>query len=154
MTIIASVKTRSKVILVRLASWKRDESGATAVEFAMISGAFILLLLGVFEMGRALWITNSLQYAAERASRYALVHSETDESTISDYLGESLRSVGVPTTGMSVTVEEMEYHSDQPGFVSVRVNLPYNPVLLPLGTLLWENASLSAISQRSLMEDE
>ncbi len=148
------MKIQCKDILARLASWKRNESGATAVEFAMVSGAFILLLLGIFEMGRALWITNSLQYAAERASRYALIHSETDEGAISDYLGESLQSVGVPTIGMSVTVEEMEYHSDQPGFVSVRVNLPYSPVLLPLGTLLWEDASLSAVSQRSLMEDE
>lgn len=135
-------------------SWRREEDGATAVEFAIVGAAFVLLILGVFEVSRALWIVNSLQYAAEKGSRYAIVHPTADSLDVEDVAVDALRSLGAPSEGVSVSVEEEEYHADQPGFMIVRVTLPFSPVLLPLGTLMWENASLSAVSQRAVFPEE
>ena len=141
-------------VLQTFRSWRKEEEGATAVEFAIIGGAFVLLLLGIFEISRALWIVNSLQYAAEKGSRYAVVHPTADSLDVEDVAVDALRSLGAPSQGVSVSVEEAEYHADQPGFMIVRVTLPFSPVLLPLGTLMWENASLSAVSQRAVFPEE
>jgi Flp pilus assembly protein TadG len=54
--------------VIRLA---RDQSAATAVEFAIILGPLILLLFGIIEFGRALWLLNALHYSSEEAARCA-----------------------------------------------------------------------------------
>lgn len=135
-------------------SWTREETGATAVEFAIIGAAFVLLLLGIFEITRALWIVNSLQYAAERGSRYAVVHPDAESLDVQDVALDALRSLGAPSEGVSVMLDQAGYHADQPAFMIVRVTLPFSPVLLPLGTLLWSDASLSAVSQRAVFPEE
>jgi Flp pilus assembly protein TadG len=46
--------------------------GQAAVEFAMIIPVLLLLIIGIFEFGRAYWIQNTLQYAAEQTARCVL----------------------------------------------------------------------------------
>jgi len=53
---------------------RRHETGAVAVEFALILPIFLALVLGIAEMGRAFNIQVSLSEAARQASRYAAVH--------------------------------------------------------------------------------
>jgi Flp pilus assembly protein TadG len=47
--------------------------GASAVEFGLILPAFLTLLLGSMETGRALWTQNALNYAVEQAARCAAI---------------------------------------------------------------------------------
>ena len=47
--------------------------GAAATEFAMISTAMFLLLLGSIEFGRMLWTVSALNYAVEEGARCASV---------------------------------------------------------------------------------
>ena len=54
--------------VIRLA---HDQRAATAVEFAIVVGPLILLLVGIMECGRALWLLNALHYASEEAARCA-----------------------------------------------------------------------------------
>lgn len=49
-------------------SW-RDESGASAVEFAMLIAPFMLLMFGVIEVSRALWTRQAAQDVAIAAAR-------------------------------------------------------------------------------------
>jgi Flp pilus assembly protein TadG len=49
----------------------RDQRAATAVEFAIVVGPLILLLFGIIEFGRALWMLNALHYSSEEAARCA-----------------------------------------------------------------------------------
>src|SRR4051794_330710 len=63
--------TMSRMIANRLL---RDD-GTVAVEFAVVGLLFFALLLGSIEMGRAMWMRNSVQFAAEEAARWALVQS-------------------------------------------------------------------------------
>jgi hypothetical protein len=44
------------------------------VEFALVLPVFLLLVLGLFEAGRAVWYENTLAYAAREGTRYAIVH--------------------------------------------------------------------------------
>jgi Flp pilus assembly protein TadG len=43
--------------------------GATAVEFALVIGPFLLLMFGVIEFGRLLWTLNALQETAMAGAR-------------------------------------------------------------------------------------
>jgi TadE-like protein len=48
--------------------------GQAMVEFAIILPVFILLLVGIFDFGRVVWVNNTLATAAREAARYAVVH--------------------------------------------------------------------------------
>ena len=50
----------------------RSNSGAAAVEFAMIVWALIFLCLGIMEIGRGLHVRNEMSYAADLAARRIL----------------------------------------------------------------------------------
>lgn len=47
----------------------KDESGATAVEFAMVMGPFLMLLFGIMSVGFYFFALFSLEHAIEDASR-------------------------------------------------------------------------------------
>lgn len=50
------------------------EKGAVAVEFALVLPIFLVLVLGIFEFGRAMNIQVSLSQAARESARYVAVH--------------------------------------------------------------------------------
>lgn len=52
-----------------LRTLRHDEGGATAVEFAMVSGPFLMLLFGLIAVGLFFFTTFSLENAVEQASR-------------------------------------------------------------------------------------
>ncbi|HLP68306.1 MAG TPA: TadE/TadG family type IV pilus assembly protein [Rhizobium sp.] len=76
--------------LSRLGRARRCQSGATAVEFALVGLPLFLLILGVVEFGRAFFLQNDLSYAADVAARQVLIGqvgpslSETDATTMLD----------------------------------------------------------------------
>ena len=47
-------------------------AGHATAEFAMIIPVLLLMIIGIFEFGRAYWIQNTLQYAAEQTARCVL----------------------------------------------------------------------------------
>lgn len=59
----------------RVRAFGRSDAGTTAVEFAIVAPILFLLLFAIMEFGRAWWTKNSLQYAIERAARYAVICS-------------------------------------------------------------------------------
>jgi Flp pilus assembly pilin Flp len=50
----------------------RSDSGAAAIEFAIIIWALIFLCLGIIEIGRGLHVRNEMSYAADLAARRIL----------------------------------------------------------------------------------
>ena len=50
-----------------------DDAGQTLVEFALILPIFVLLLLGIVDLGRAVYANNTVQNAAREAVRVAIV---------------------------------------------------------------------------------
>lgn len=57
----------------RVQRFFEDRAGAAALEFALIGLPFILLLLGLIEVGRGLHIRTALDAAADRAQRVILI---------------------------------------------------------------------------------
>ena len=55
-----------------------DERGAALLEFAIGAVIFLSAVFGVLEVGRLLWVHNSLVDATRRAARYAVIKASTD----------------------------------------------------------------------------
>ncbi len=49
----------------------RDARGATAIEFALLAPVFLLLLFGILEVGRLVWVKQVLTETAYSAARCA-----------------------------------------------------------------------------------
>jgi Flp pilus assembly protein TadG len=56
----------------RAKNMKGGERGAALLEFAIGSTIFVTAMFGVLEVGRMLWVHNSLVDATRRAARYAV----------------------------------------------------------------------------------
>ena len=78
--------------------------GATAVEFAIVAPLYLAMMVGVFELSRAMWIKASMQYAVEETSRYALVNTSASATTLQTYAESKLSDTGVGSTGMIFTI--------------------------------------------------
>jgi TadE-like protein len=63
-----------KMRLPDIGAWQ-DDRGQTAVEFAMVAPAFIMLAVGTFYLCMCLFLTGSLHYAVEQAARCASVQT-------------------------------------------------------------------------------
>ena len=50
--------------------------GQAMVEFALIFPIFILLLVGIFDLGRVIWVNDTLATASREAARFAIIHGE------------------------------------------------------------------------------
>ncbi len=87
----------------------RNETGAAAVEFALILPIFLVLVLGIAEMGRAFNIQVSLTEAAREAARYAAIHNAE-----AGYTAASAQAVGVaaaPSVALSAANVGISYSS-------------------------------------------
>ena len=62
---------------------KTRQKGSTTVEFAIVGVLFFIILFGIIEMGRALFVWNGLADITRRAARIAAVCPPNDTSVIS-----------------------------------------------------------------------
>ena len=69
--------------------------GQAMVEFALVFPIFILLLVGMFDLGRVVWVNDTLATAAREAVRYAIVHG-----------AKSSCPVGPPAPGIDIPVAD------------------------------------------------
>jgi Flp pilus assembly protein TadG len=68
--------------MLRINTFRRDEQGATLVEYAIAATVFVTTLFAVLEFGRALWVHNALTDAARRGARYAVLNCKSDSSSV------------------------------------------------------------------------
>lgn len=80
-----------------LVAW-RDESGASALEFALTAPAFFLLLFGIIEAGILFWTQLGLQHGAELAARCATVNRTicSDANSTTTYASQQALGLTLP----------------------------------------------------------
>lgn len=61
---------------------KRNERGATLVEFAFVAPFLLLLLLGTVELGWALGLNNDVRHGAREAARLAAVSAPSLQTSV------------------------------------------------------------------------
>ena len=99
----------------------REESGVSAVEFALLSPAFFLILFGVVDAGQSVWAQMSLEHAVESAAHCASLRASNcvAPTDIQSYavsqapgmaLSPSVFSYSTPACGAQVTATYVYYY--------------------------------------------
>src|SRR5258705_9041744 len=57
--------------------FRKNESGTSMAEFAVVATFFFMLIFGIIEFGRLLYTHNALTDATRRGARYAVTHGNT-----------------------------------------------------------------------------
>lgn len=122
----------------------RDESGTTAIEFGLVSIAFLTIVFGMFEGGRMYMTWNAFQYSLENATRYALVNEDVTEAELTTYIAEAMAGLMAEEENIDVTIE-FPVISDI-NFIEVEGTYSYE-ILAPFLPASWENIVLSANSR-------
>lgn len=86
-------------LLIRLAA---DDRGAAAAEFALISTALIMLIIGMLDFGRAMWEWNQAGKATQEGARLAIV-SDMVAQGLQDFDGLVFIGNGEPVPIASVS---------------------------------------------------
>lgn len=118
-----------------------NQKGQALVEVALILPILVLLVFGSFEFGRAMYIKNTLNYAAREGARRASVSEPFNIGAVRNHVTASLPAS--LHTGLAVTVTPA---APQHGIdtVTVVVEAPFTTVVPDLLTQLAGITTLSA----------
>ena len=117
--------------------------GQSLVEFALILPVFILILVGIFDVGRAVFAYNTLNNAAREAVRVAIV--DQDATTITNEAIARSVSLGLEdASDVSIDYLQPDYTDTPPCnatpkygcVVQVEVSYSYTPAMPILGSIM------------------
>jgi Flp pilus assembly protein TadG len=81
----------------------RARQGGAAVEFAVIAPVLVILLLGMFEVTRAIQVKNYLTDAARSSSRVA-IQPGSDNASVQNHINTVLTANGISTSYATITI--------------------------------------------------
>ena len=95
--------------MIRSTDRRRDELGQALVEMALILPILLMLLLGIFEFGRA-WNTKQvITDAAREGARLAVVQNkEVDQDSVKAVIATHLSRAGIPGTAVTIAFDEAD----------------------------------------------
>ena len=108
-------------------------SGAAAIEAAVVLPVYLLFVFGIIEVGHAYWSVNSMQYAADEASRCNAISNGSGVclNTASTQTFAIDRATGVNLTAAEITVTPNSTCSTNAGsFVGTLVTIQHANVPL------------------------
>lgn len=124
---------------------RREDGGTAIVEFSLLLPVLLLLVLGLFDVARAVWQENTLAYAAREGTRYAIVHGSASESPAGPAntapISEAVTgaAIGVPNVTVTVSYPDPGQCFDRGCRVAVDATAPF----VPLGSQLFMNGALN-----------
>ncbi|HVW02051.1 MAG TPA: TadE/TadG family type IV pilus assembly protein [Planctomycetaceae bacterium] len=119
-------------------------SGAAAVEFAFVAPVFFVIVMAVFEFGRAMMVQAILTSAAQRGARTGAM-SGAQTSDVTSSVSTFLVNSGI--NGATTVVSPSPPSSALPGqTVTVTVSVPYTSVSWLPSPKYLSGATLSATS--------
>ena len=124
----------------------REETGTTAVEFALVATAFLTLIFGIFEAGRLFMTLNALQYAVEEATRYNIAHEDVSIEELEQIVLDSMSEMLISTDNVELDGPDYSVVSGV-NFVQISVTYSFEPMMLPLLPDNWAKMDLTASSR-------
>ncbi|MFZ3207308.1 MAG: TadE family protein [Geobacteraceae bacterium] len=111
----------------------RNQKGQALVETALSIGILFLIVFGITEFGRAMYIWNTLNNAARAGARYGAVSKPYDVPAITEYVKDAapknvvflnisvIPPSGQPNTGdtIRVKVQETKFQSVVPNLIPI-----------------------------------
>lgn len=136
-----------------LQRFRDSESGTAAIEFALIAGAFLTLLAGLFESGRFVMAMNSFQYSTESAARYAQTQTSMTEQQLEEavieYIEDEMNDLSM-SGDKEISVNF--YTTGGVDFIEIDGFYTFSP-LIPILPDSWNGLVLRAKSKQPLPSD-
>lgn len=124
---------------VRIGSWLRSRSGQSLVEFAMVLPLLLLLVMGVFEFGRAWNAYQVITDASREAARVAVVASTpaADSAGVVDVALQALQRAALSTAQATITATVTPNGWDNAGRGDLAtITVEYDHSFIIIGRLL------------------
>lgn len=138
-------------MLRRLAAWRRETGGASAVEFALVVGPLFFLLVGAIECGRLLWTRQILQSLAISTARCMGVRQAVCASSgaysatkTTSYAIAQAAKLRITLTSANVTLDAGANCGGVSGFSSATMSYTFVTVAPKLVTALAGGVAISA----------
>jgi Flp pilus assembly protein TadG len=119
----------------------RERSGATAIQFAIVSFAMLSLVFGIIEFGRLLWTREALQETAAAGARCMAVLSSScasggavSTSLTTSYIQSLASGDAISLPSSAITLNSSATCAGVTGFSEVVITYTFNtilPVFLP-----------------------
>lgn len=131
-------------------SVKRLRRGAAAVEFALVTPLFLLVLAGIMEFGQAFRIEHMLSNASRRGARAAVVDSATTTQVTQKVKTNCEQTLGVNQADVTAQIAvngtvgadlSLAGEGDE---ITVTVSVPYSKVGIGFYANIFSNATLSS----------
>jgi Flp pilus assembly protein TadG len=120
--------------------------GTTTIEFAVALLAVLILMFGMFDLGRLFATQHAMNFAVAKAARYAVVNSTASTATIkSQFVSAVTPVVGATQAGKATVSVTFSPSEKVGGTVTVSASLAWTPVT-PLDQL----AALTVNSSQTL----
>ena len=87
------------------------------------------MVLGVVEMGRAMWIKASLQYAAEQTTRYFMVNNSKTTTELETYAQARLLELGMASIVSNVTYTATQDTSTDPDNMTITLSYSFETLV-------------------------
>ena len=114
----------------------RDTRGATAIEFALVVGPLILLLLGTIEVGRLMWSGHALDEVAIAGARCIGIHAPAcahEDEIVPDlavsFIRAAARSRGIVLEATDISLDTDAGCAVETGFLRVALSFRFDSVL-------------------------
>lgn len=127
-------------------SWISQDSGSTSVEFSMIGVGFFLMMFGVLELGRMAWTSNVIDYAADEAARYAVLHDGASPSEVEEFARDTMKSLLVSPDDANITVENTSVSGID--FIEVSGSYNFSTVALSMFPSSFSSVTFQFMSRR------
>ena len=82
-----------------------NQRGSTIVEFALTFTLFLVIILGLMELGRGMWVYSTVAHGARQGGRFSIVHGTEGPTTLSEILDKVKRNcIGLERDNIQVSV--------------------------------------------------
>ncbi|MBO6509457.1 MAG: pilus assembly protein [Roseibium sp.] len=105
----------------RVRAFLEERAGTSIVEFTLVLPVFLIMVLGIYEFGRALKTWNEVNHALTRAVRLVNVNSSTTPTEIAAAMRDYLKDV--KTTELKVAATPTTITGTD--YIKISVDFPY-----------------------------
>lgn len=100
------------------------ERGTAAIEFGVVAILLIGVTIGIIEVGRALFMTNELGHAADRAARAVMLQFDITEADLTEVVRDERFLTGLVPENVIVEID-----AGGPAFRRVQLSYPFTPMV-------------------------
>jgi Flp pilus assembly protein TadG len=80
-----------------------DRRGSALIQFALVLPPFVMLIFGIIEIGRGLWLQNALHYATEQAARCASINTTTCSAANIGSYAAGVSGANIPASAFTLS---------------------------------------------------